>query len=111
MYKALENFILGDPERQIEELETSRLLSEAQQAEKRGDSAIARADYETAAKMAIYSSNKDEAQKYLDMAQRVTTSEDEHYELQQTLLNNLDQVLEVSKEYYTTVPRAHLNDS
>lgn len=111
MFRGLENFILADPERQIEDLETSKLVSEAEQAERRGDSAIGRADYETAAKIAIYNLNKQDAQRYLGMAHKVTTKEDEHYQFQQTLLNNLDEVLQVSSEYYRTVPRAHLDNS
>ena len=111
LYLAMENFILGDPERQISELgDPKSIVSKGDEEKSRGEYIMARANYETAAKVEIYNQNKDGARKALLLAQEVTDESDNHHKYQETMLTHLDDVLRVANAYYNTVPRAH-NDT
>jgi hypothetical protein len=105
MYDAMENFLLGDPKGQIETLGSEAVVIE------RGDSAksgghglIARAEYETAAKIAIYNQNKEAAVKALNLAMEVTDSTTQHWNFQKTILAEIDEFLRIARDYYSTVP-------
>ncbi len=51
IYEAMENFLLGDPENQVERLgDPSGILANADEAKGKGEDMIARAQYETLAK-------------------------------------------------------------
>jgi CRISPR/Cas system-associated protein Csm6 len=101
VYEALRNFLLADPERQIHELGgTEKLLAEADRAKSKNLEIVARAMYETAAKVAIYKQNKDEARKIISLADEVTKPGDTQKEIHETLISNMDEVMNVSKDYY-----------
>jgi hypothetical protein len=103
IYEAMENFLLGDPENQIELLgNTNEILGKADEAKSKGEDLIARAQYETLAKIAIYKQNRKLAQKSLDLAGSVTNPSDRHTRMQKTILANLDQVIQIARDYYRT---------
>ncbi|MDH2901458.1 MAG: hypothetical protein PXY39_10850 [archaeon] len=105
MYYALELFLLGDPKRQIEQLgDVDSLLSKGDQAKSADDHVKARYNYETAAKIEMYRQNKEGLRKCLVLSQEVTEENDKHFAFQRTILDNLDEVLRVSKQYYDTIP-------
>jgi hypothetical protein len=103
IYEAMENFLLGDPENQIQLLgNPAEILSKGDEAGSKGEDLIARAQYETLAKVAIYKQDKTLVKKSLDLAGRVTNPSDRHARMQKTILNNLDQVVAIAKDYYKT---------
>jgi hypothetical protein len=106
MYSAMENFLLGDPERQIPMLDVDRLIEEGNVAKNAGQSIMARTKYETAAKVELYKRKKESLQELLQLAQEVTDESDNHSRLQRELLENIDSALDVAKKYYDSVPGA-----
>jgi hypothetical protein len=101
VYEALRNFLLVDPESQVEQLgKTDELLARAEDARNKNQAQLSRAMYETAAKVAIYKRRKDDATRCIALAKEVTSSEDEHSKMQETLISNMDEVMQISKEYY-----------
>lgn len=105
MYRAIELFLLGDPKRQIEQLgDVESLLKNGDYAKQRSDNVKARYSYETAAKIELYRQNKESLRRFLVLAQEVTDENDKHQGFQRTLLDNLDEVLRVSKQYYQIAP-------
>jgi hypothetical protein len=107
VYKALENFLLVDPERQIPQLGGSEgQVAEADQAKTRGDNEVARGKYETAAKIEIYKKDKDSARKDIDLAEKFTAPQDTmHHEIHRTLLSHMDEVMQISSDYYASLLR------
>jgi hypothetical protein len=106
MYSAMSNFLLGDPERQILDLNVDRLNQEGNDAKSAGESVVARTKYETAAKVELYKQDKKSLENFLELAQEVTDKTDEHFKLQRSLLENIDDALEVAQKYYHKVPGA-----
>jgi hypothetical protein len=106
MYFAMENFLLGDPERQISSLDVDRLIGEGNDAKSEGQKITARTKYETAAKVELYRRKKDEVEQYLRFAQDVTERNDDHFKMQDTILSNLDSALDIAKKYYDQIPGA-----
>jgi hypothetical protein len=105
MYYAIELFLLGDPARQIEQLGgVDSLLKMGEEAKSEADPVKARYSYETAAKIELYRQNKEGLRKCLVLAQEVTEEEDKHFTFQETILDNIDEVLRISKEYYQIIP-------
>ena len=105
MYYALELFLLGDPKRQIEQLgDVDGLLSKGDQAKSADDHVKARYNYETAAKIEMYRQNKEGLRRCLVLAQEVAEESDKHFAFQRMILDNLDEVLQISKQYYKTIP-------
>jgi hypothetical protein len=103
IYEAMENFLLGDPENQIEQLGSENdILGKGDDAKNKGEDIIARAQYETLAKVAIYEQDRDMAKKGLDLANEVTDPADRHARMQKTIENNLDQVINIARDYYQT---------
>ena len=103
IYEAMENFLLGDPENQIPLLgEPGEIMEKADEAKEKGEDLIARAQYETTAKVAIYRQDKDLAKTSLEDAEQVTDPADRHAQMQKTILENLDQVVQIAKDYYRT---------
>jgi hypothetical protein len=102
VYKALQNFLLADPERQIPQLGGSESqLAEADATRMSGDVAVARGKYETAAKIEIFNQNKEQARKYIEMADEVTEESDTfHKDIHKTLLSDMDGVMRIAKDYY-----------
>jgi len=103
LYLALENFLLADPKTQIPNFggDSDSLIEKGDEARSRGNKMMARANYETAAKIAIFKQNRDRAIRFLALAEEVTETEDtKHSELHKTILANMDKVLRISKEYY-----------
>jgi hypothetical protein len=110
VYKALENFLLVDPERQIPQLGgTDGQLAQADAAKSRGELEVARGKYETVAKIEIYKQDKEEARKYINFAEGLTAPDDtQHHEVHQTLLSNMDEVMRISSDfYYSLVQKTH----
>ncbi|MHB8566803.1 MAG: hypothetical protein ACYC7D_00610 [Nitrososphaerales archaeon] len=100
LHDALEHYLLSDPDRQITQLGgVDTLLSAANQAENEGNTSKACTDYEYAAKIEIYQQNKDSAKKCLILAERVTETDGDRA-IHKTLLDNMDEIMRISKEYY-----------
>jgi hypothetical protein len=103
IYEAMENFLLGDPESQLETLgEPSEIIRQGDEAKGKNEDLIARAQYETAAKVAIYNQNPELTKKSLELAGSVTSPTDRHARMQKTILANLDQIIGIAKDYYRT---------
>lgn len=103
IYEAMENFLLGDPENQIQLLGTKdEILGKGDEAKNKGEDLIARAQYETMAKVAIYKQDSELARKSLDLAAQVTDPSDRHARMQKTIQNNMDQVINIARDYYRT---------
>jgi len=103
IYEAMENFLLGDPESQIPQLGTPDvILGKADRAVVKGDDLIARAEFETMAKVAIYQQDRKLTKKSLELASKVTNPSDRHAWMQKTITNNLDIVITIAREYYRT---------
>ncbi|MDA4129506.1 MAG: hypothetical protein OK457_01935 [Thaumarchaeota archaeon] len=104
MFTALQNFLLADPERQLPMLGgTDALQARGDAAKAKGDKLVARMSYETAAKIEIYKQNKENAEKYIRLAQEVSENTDSHQAAYATMLGNMDEVLQVSKSYSSSV--------
>jgi hypothetical protein len=103
IYEAMENFLLGDPENQIQLLgDPNEILAKADEAKGKGEDLIARAQYETLAKIAIYKQDRRLAQKSLELAGTATNPSDRHANMQKSILANLDQVIRIARDYYKT---------
>lgn len=103
IYEAMANFLLGDPENQIPLLgEPPEIIGKADEAKSKGEDLIARAQYETVAKVAIYKQDKDLVKTSLEEAEEVTDPADRHATMQKTILENLDQVIGIAEDYYKT---------
>jgi hypothetical protein len=103
MYEAMENFLLGDPQSQIQLLGTKdEILGKAEEAQSKGEDLIARAQYETMAKVAIYQQDPALTKKSLDLASKVTDPSDRHATMQKTIEDNVDQVIKIARDYYQT---------
>jgi hypothetical protein len=102
LYNALENFLLADPERQIPQLgEIQGQLAEAEAAKNEGENEVVRGKYETAAKIEIYKRDREAASKNIDLAEKFTAPEDAlHHEIHKTLLSHMDEVMQISADYY-----------
>ena len=99
LYDAMENFLLGDPENQIAQLgDVDSVLQKGDEENSKGQKLMARAQYETSAKIAIYNRDGEAARKILELASQVTDPKDKHAFMQQTILQNLDAVLRISGE-------------
>jgi hypothetical protein len=107
VYKALENFLLADPERQIPLLGgIEGQLAEATAAKNKGDSEVVRGKYETAAKIEIYKRDSEAASKNIDLAEKFTAPDDAlHHEIHRTLLSHLDEVMQISADYYDSLQK------
>jgi len=110
MYDAMENFLLGDPERQISQLGgADSMVAKGDEAKSKGAYLFARSSFEIAAKLEIYQRNRENAKKYLLLAQEVTQKEDlEHIEILNTLLANMEMVMRIAREYYGIL--AHIDE-
>ena len=103
IYEAMENFLLGDPENQIAQLGTPDvLLGKGDDASSKGEDLIARAQYETMAKVAIYEQDRELARKSLVLPSKVTNPSDRHARMQKTISSNLDLVIRIARDYYRT---------
>jgi hypothetical protein len=103
IYEAMENFLLGDPESQIPQLGSSDvILGKADNATAKGEDLMARAQFETMAKVAIYQQDRELAKKSLELASKVTNPSDRHAWMQKTIMDNLDDVMGIARDYYRT---------
>ncbi len=102
MYLALQTFLLGDPKRQLPMLgNVDSLLLIGDQEKAKGEKLGARINYQTAAKIEIYNLNKEGSEKFLRLALDLTESGKPGRALLETMLANMDEVMRVSKLYYT----------
>jgi hypothetical protein len=100
LYQAMEHFLLLEPERQVNQLGGIDALAEdGAKNKERGNYTMARIAYENAAKIAIYQQNKEAARKYLLLADEVT-EKDEDKEIHRRMLDDMDNVLRISREYH-----------
>jgi hypothetical protein len=100
LYGALQNFLIVDPKRQLPLFDdVSSLLSKGDAAKAQGNNLTARVDYEVAAKIEIYKQNKDSATSFLVLAEGVTDRGEQHFGYQETMLADMDKVLQISKAY------------
>jgi hypothetical protein len=103
LYEAMENFLLGDPKNQIPQLgDPAEILGKEDSTASKGEDLIARAQYETLAKVAIYKQEPELVKKSLDEAAKATNPADRHARMQKTIQNNMDEVLRIAREYYET---------
>jgi len=103
LYDAMENFLLGDPDNQVAQLgDVDSVLTKGDEEARKGQNLMARAQYETSAKIAIYELDVERSKKSLELASKVTDPKDKHAAMQRTIIQNLDAVLRISKEYYKT---------
>ncbi len=110
MYYAIEYFLLGDPARQIDQLgDVEALLGEGSKFKSDANYVKARYSFETAGKIHLYRRNKEGLRKCLALAQEVTEESDKHYQFQRTILDNMDEALRVSKEYYQVIPGSEVS--
>src|SRR5579872_1221565 len=73
LYEAMENFLLGDPVAQVPQLgEPEEIIARSKEKATQGINLIARAEFETAAKVAIYEQKEDVARSSLELASLVT---------------------------------------
>jgi hypothetical protein len=94
MYMALQTFLLGDPERQLPMLgNVDSLLARGDEDKATGNKWKARINYETAAKIEIYKNNKEDAEKFLRLAEALTESNEVNRAMLSTLLENMDRVM------------------
>ena len=100
LYEAMQNFLLLDPKSQIPQLGgTDSLIEKGNKAMASGNNLEARVDFETAGRIEIYRLNKESTEKCLLLAERMTES-DRASQYHETILQNLDRVMEISKSYY-----------
>jgi hypothetical protein len=103
MYEAMENFLLGDPKNQLPQLGTpAEIMGKGDEAKSKGEDLIARAQYETTAKVAIYEQDPDLAKESLNRAAEVTNPTDRHARMQKTIQNNIGEVIRIARDYYET---------
>jgi hypothetical protein len=103
LYEAMENFLLGDPANQIPQLgEPEEIIAKSKHKVTGGVDLMLRADFETAAKIAIYEQKTELAKDSLELAYNVTSPEDKHARMQRTILEDLSEVMNIASDYYTT---------
>jgi uncharacterized membrane protein len=103
LYEAMENFLLGDPENQIPQLGVpADIIAKWSKQPNKGENILARAECETAAKVAIYEQDANLAKSSLELASSVTNPFDRHARLQRTILVNLKDVIRIASDYYRT---------
>ena len=103
LYEAVENFLLGDPENQIPQLGVpAEILTNGDEEANKGEDLMARAKFETSAKVAIYQQEPSMVKKSLELAIKVTDPTDKHARMQRTILDNLNQVIRIARDYYKT---------
>ena len=54
------------------------------------------------AKIAIYQQDRELAKKSLELASKVTNPSDRHGWMQKTIVDNLDEVMGIARDYYRT---------
>ncbi|MGI0090700.1 MAG: hypothetical protein ACREBS_03235 [Nitrososphaerales archaeon] len=97
--EALDNYLLAEPERQIAQLGgVESLMLNARKEQGSGDLHSARRDYEYAARIEIYTQNKEGALKSLLLAEEVT-DKDEDRRMHRIIMDRMDEVLRISAEY------------
>ena len=103
LYEAMENFLLGDPENQIPQLGVpAEILANGDEESNKGEDLMARAKFETSAKVALYKQEPSMVKKSLELAIKVTNPNDKHARMQTTILDNLNQVIRIARDYYKT---------
>ncbi len=106
MYYALEYFLLGDPERQIEQLgDVSAIIAKGDEAKSKNENVYAMTYYETAAKVAIYKGDKEAARRCLIKAQEVIEDNEKGYRLMTTLIDDMDEAIGIARSYYEVVTK------
>jgi hypothetical protein len=106
LYEAMENFLLGDPESQISQLgPPADIIARWSKQPSKGESLLARVEYETVAKVAIYEQNPNLAKNSLELASSVTNPNDRHALMQRAILANLNDVIRIASDYYRTKQR------
>jgi hypothetical protein len=110
LLEAMEYFLLASPERQLGQLgDLDNVRKTAEQSQQSGNLLMARINYESAAKIALYEENKGAFQDMLSSAQKVTPPEEKYGEYHTTLLNNIDTAMQVAKQYYSRIPHGTRN--
>jgi hypothetical protein len=103
IYEAMENFLLGNPESQLQMLGTKEeLKGKGDEAKSKNEDLIARAQYETMAKVAIYKQDPELVKESLELASEVTNPSDRHAKMQRTIEGNLDEIMKIARDYYQT---------
>ena len=104
MYEALGNFLYIEPERQLPQIGTTeQQVQRASDAMARGDSLVARVDFETAARIEMYKGNMEKVKTFLEKAQELRDARGEGSRL--ILISNLERAMEIAAQYYHQVSR------
>jgi hypothetical protein len=107
LYEAMEFFLLGSPKRQVlQEGGLESLKKTADQERDSGNKIMARINYESAARIAIYEQNKDEVKEFLELADGVTGDDERFSKFHRTLLSDLDETMRVAQQYYSELEAA-----
>jgi len=106
LYLALQTFLLGDPNRQLPMLGSVDTLSlKAEEEKAKGDKWKARINYETAARIDIYKEDREGAEKFLRQAEEFAEDGGQNRVMLETLLTNMDEVMRISKLYYSSMSK------
>jgi hypothetical protein len=102
LLEALEYFLLGSPERQLVQLgDLGSLRTKAEKAKAKGDRTLARINYESAAKVALYEDRPTDFKESLLRANEVTDKNERYFGFHRTLLQNLVEVRRIADEFYS----------
>ena len=103
LHKALSNFLLLEPQRQLPFLGTAEdFAKKASSALARNNPIEARTDFETAARIEIYNGNIEKVKTFLEKAQGLPDKYGEESRL--TLLANLERAIEIAAQYFHNKP-------
>lgn len=107
LYEAMEFFILASPKRQaLQDGSSASLRKQGDEARQAGNNILARINYESAAKLALYEQDRESLKTLLEMADEVTKVE-RFKNYHHVLLRNLDQVMKIAKDYYAAFDSAN----
>jgi hypothetical protein len=101
MYEALSNFLFIEPGRLPQIGTTEQQVQKASDAMARGDSLVARVDFEIAARIEMYKGNMEKVKTFLRKAQEVSDARGEGSRV--ILISNLERAMEIAAQYYHQV--------
>ena len=106
LYRAMEFFLLLNPEEQALRLgEPDALKLSADEAKASGNHLLARINYESAAKIALFRQNRTQFTSMVSLADQVTPADQEFAALHRTLLRETDAAMRVARDYYGELTR------
>jgi hypothetical protein len=111
LYAAMEFFLLASPARQIAQLgDYASLKEKGDQARSSEDRLMARIDYESAAKVALYEQDRQAVEELLTLSEKVTAPGEHFGELHRTLLGEIDKAMRIARDYYARIQQSRPAD-